>query len=220
MVQNNLKEWDFKLPHAKFAYNRTPVRAIRCSLFKALYGINPLATIDLIPLPIDCKVSFEAENRATKMKKLHEQIRAHIEKVNEAYKVKTNKNRKSAKYQPGDLVLLHLRKERFPTKRKSKVIALGHGPFKVLAKAGTNVYKLKLPRDITVSTTFNVGDLSPYMEDDIDYGDLRANPFKAEEDDADQASAQDPQPGHRRLCLLITPMIYSVKENSDILMLV
>jgi len=53
------------------------------------------------------------------MKKLHEQIRAHIEKVNEAYKIKANKNRKGMEYQPGDLVWLHLRKEMFPTRRKS-----------------------------------------------------------------------------------------------------
>lgn len=182
------------MPHAEFAYNRTPMRATGCSPFEALYGINPLTPIDLAPLPTDCKVSFEAEKRAKEMKKLHEQIRVHIEKVNEAYKIKANQHRKGVEFQPGDLVWLHLRKERFPTRRKSKLMARGDGPFKVLAKVGANAYKLELPGDMTVSATFNVGDLSPYIEDEIDFGDLRANPLKEGEDDAGQEPVQAPQP--------------------------
>jgi len=84
-------------------------------------------------------------------------------------------------FQPGDLVWLHL-KERFPTKRKSKLMARGDGPFKVLARVGANAYKLELPGDMAVSATFNVGDLSPYIEDEIDFVDLRANPLKGGED--------------------------------------
>ena len=54
----------------------------------------------------------------------------------------------------------------------------GYGPFKVLSKVGANVYKLELPRDMAILATFNVGDVSPYVEDEIDYEDLRSNPFK------------------------------------------
>jgi len=46
------------------------------------------------------------------MKKLHKHIRAYIEKINEAYKANANKNKKGLEYQHGDLVRLHLRKER------------------------------------------------------------------------------------------------------------
>ena len=105
------------------------------------------------------------------MKKLLEQIKAHIEKINQAYKVRANKNRKGIEYQPGDLVWLHLRKERFPTRRKNKLIARGDGPFKVLARVGANVYKLELLRYMVVSSTFNVVNLNPYIKDEIDYGD-------------------------------------------------
>jgi len=82
MVRKNLKELDIKLPHAEFTYNKTPVRATGCSPFKVLYGINPMTPIDLIPLRTNSKVCFEAEKRAKEMKRLHEQIRAHIENVN------------------------------------------------------------------------------------------------------------------------------------------
>jgi len=120
------------------------------------------------------------------MNKLHEHIRAHIEKINESYKAKANKNRKGVEYHPRDLVWLHLRKERFPTRRKSKLMAIGDGPFKVLAKVGTNACKLELPGDMAVSTTFNMRDLSLYVEDEVDYGDVRENSFKVREDDTDQ----------------------------------
>jgi len=64
LVQKNLKEWDLKLPHVEFAYNITLASACGCSPFEALYGINPLTSIDLIPLPTECKVSFEDEKAA------------------------------------------------------------------------------------------------------------------------------------------------------------
>ena len=75
-----------------------------CSPFWALYGINPLTPIDLIPLPTDSKVNFKAEQMAKEMKRLYEKIRAHIEKVNEAYKAKANQNRKGMEFQLGHLV--------------------------------------------------------------------------------------------------------------------
>jgi len=66
-----LKGWDLKLPHAKFAYNKAPARAPGYSPFEALYGINPFPLINLIPLPTNCKVTFEAKKKAKGMKKLH-----------------------------------------------------------------------------------------------------------------------------------------------------
>jgi len=78
----------------------------------------------------------------------------------------------------------------------------GDGPFKVLAKAGTYVYKSELPGDMVVSATFNVDDLSPYVEDTINYRDLRENPFKGGEDDTDQGPYQDPRPRQKKTMLI------------------
>ena len=47
------------------------------------------------------------------------------------------------------------------------LMARGDGSFKVLAKVGANAYKLELPWDMAMSATFNVGDLSPYVEDEV-----------------------------------------------------
>ncbi|XP_062230062.1 uncharacterized protein LOC133927630 [Phragmites australis] len=66
--------------------------------------------------------------------------------------------------QPGDLVWLHLRKDRFPQQRKSKLSPRGDGPFKVLHKINDNAYKIELPPEYSnVSTTFNVKDLLPFV---------------------------------------------------------
>ena len=57
---------------------------------------------------------------------------------------------------------MHLRKDRFPEKRKSKLLPRGDSPFKVLAKINDNAYKLELlGDDYAVSYIFNVADLSP-----------------------------------------------------------
>jgi len=141
--------------------------------------------LDLIPISSESRVSFEAETRAKEMRKLHDQIRNQIEKTNEAYKARANKHRRQSEFQPGDLVWLHLLKERFPSRRKNKLMARSDGPFEVLEKVGSNAYKLQLPGDMAVSATFNIGDLSPYVEDNIeDPSDLRSNPSEEGEVDA------------------------------------
>ena len=60
------------------------------------------------------------------------------------------------------------------------------GPFRVLEKVNDNAYKLDLPEGYNVSPTFNMHDLSPYLEDGIgidDGVDLRASPFQQKGDD-------------------------------------
>ena len=103
---------------------------------------------------------------------------------------------------PGDLVWLHLRKERFPTRRKSKLKARGDRPYKVLVKVGANANKLELVGNMAISVTFNVCDLSPYVEDEIEFRDLRANPLKGGEGDADQEPVQGPHPEPKKGLML------------------
>ena len=67
----------------------------------------------------------------------------------------------------GDLVWLHLRKERFPNKHKYKLLPRADRSFKVLACYNNNAYKIYLPRDkYNMSDVFNIKDLSPYHGDE------------------------------------------------------
>ncbi|XP_062083589.1 uncharacterized protein LOC133789956, partial [Humulus lupulus] len=45
-------------------------------------------------------------------------------------------------FEPGDWVWLHMRKERFPTQRRSKLLPRGDGPFQVLERINDNAYRL------------------------------------------------------------------------------
>jgi len=89
------------------------------------------------------------------MKKLYEQVRAQIKQVNEQNKQKPNENHPCLDFKLGDLIWLHFRKERFPSRRKNKYMARADGPYKVVQKVGENAYKIELRGDIQVSATFN-----------------------------------------------------------------
>ncbi|KAK1680995.1 hypothetical protein QYE76_041843 [Lolium multiflorum] len=65
------------------------------------------------------------------------------------------------------LVWIHLRKDRFPHERNSKLKPRGDGPFKVLKRINDNAYVVDIPTSkYLVSNTFNVSDLSPYHGDE------------------------------------------------------
>ena len=106
------------------------------------------------------------------------------------YKASTNKHRKVITFKPGDLVWIHLRKERFPSRRKKKFILRSDGPFNVLEKVNDNAYKLELPGDMCVSSRFNVSDLTPYLEDEEDGDDLRANHIQEGKNEANVMTTQ------------------------------
>ena len=79
---------------------------------------------------------------------------------------KLNVNKHPMIFNIQDLVWLHLRKDRFPNERKSKLLPRADGPFKVLARYNDNAYKIDLPRDkYNVSDIFNIKDLSPFDGD-------------------------------------------------------
>uniref|UniRef100_A0A2N9F6J1 Tf2-1-like SH3-like domain-containing protein n=1 Tax=Fagus sylvatica TaxID=28930 RepID=A0A2N9F6J1_FAGSY len=100
------------------------------------------------------------------------------------YATQANKGCRQLVFEPGDWVWLHMRKERFPAKTRSKLLPRGDGPFQVLERINDNAYKLDLPGEYNVSATFNVTDLSPFDVGD----DLRANPFQEEGNDGDQGT--------------------------------
>ena len=83
------------------------------------------------------------------------------------------------KFEVGDLFCVHLRKERFPGQGKHTFMPRTEGTFEVLERINHNAYTIDLGDKHDVSTTFNIGELAPYMEDE----ELRRTPFEEEEDD-------------------------------------
>jgi len=136
------------------------------SPFKVVYGFDPLGQLNLVPRPLDQKPIADTEQWIKVIQKLHEQVKHKIEKSNLTYQNQANKHRKEVVFRPGDLVLIHLKKDRFPTNRKGRLIPWSKGPFEVLERIHDNAYKIDLPRDNNVLATFNVSDLSLYINDE------------------------------------------------------
>ena len=93
-------------------------------------------------------------------------------------------------FKEGDLVWVHLRKERFPEERKFKLMPRVDGPFQILRKINDNAYQLDLQGKYDISSSFNVSDLSPFLVDDPD---LWTNPFKEGGNDVPQFMDQTDQ---------------------------
>jgi ribosomal protein L21E len=142
--------------------------------FEVVFGFNPCVRIDLVHLPIDERTYMDGIRKAELMKKLHQQVRLHIEEKTTKYAKQANKGWKMVRFEPGDLVWIHISKGRFPSKHKSKLMPRVDGPFRIIEKVNDNAYKVDLSGDYNVSSTFNVKDLTPYL-DDIDDTDLRTN---------------------------------------------
>ena len=72
--------------------------------------------------------------------------------------------------------------DRFPTKRKSKLSPRGDRPFQVFERINNNAYRLDLPEEYGVSTTFNIFYLIPFAGGDgtkeEEPTDLRSNPLQ------------------------------------------
>jgi hypothetical protein len=73
--KKNLKNWEDCLSFLEFAYNRSVHSTTEFSPFDIMYGFNPLTPMDLIPLPIDERVSLDGNRKAQVVKTLHESVR-------------------------------------------------------------------------------------------------------------------------------------------------
>ena len=101
-------------------------------LFQIVYGYIPRAPIDLISLNAANAPHVDASAHVEQMITIHEQIKQNIAATNAKNQVASSKGRKHVTFELGDMVWLHLRKDRFPTLRRSKLMPRAAGPFKVL----------------------------------------------------------------------------------------
>nr|KYP59055.1 Transposon Ty3-I Gag-Pol polyprotein [Cajanus cajan] len=146
ILKGNKKSWDDYLPHVEFAYNRVVHKTTKMSPFEIVYGFNPLTPLGLLPLPdVASFIHKEGTSRAEFVKNFHERVRNYIQSQTEKYTKYNNKGRKEVIFNEGYWVWLHLRKDRFPSKRKSKLSPKGDGPFQVLKRINNNAYVLDLP---------------------------------------------------------------------------
>lgn len=163
LKKKNLKSWEECLPHAEFAYNWAKHSTTSKIPFMMVYGFEPSTAFDILPLPLYERVNMDIDKRVEAIRKLHEDTRSTIERQVLRQASALNKNKKVMIFNEGDLVWVHLHKDRFPSERDSKLKPRGYGPFQVLKRINNNAYVIDIPQSkYLVSNTFNVSDLTPY----------------------------------------------------------
>ena len=96
------------------------------------------------------------------MKEIHQEVKRRLQKNTEKYKERIDRTMRDLQYKVGDMVMVHLKVERLPKGKYTKLMMRKMGPFKILQKCGTNSYKVESPLDIGLSNIFNVFDIYPY----------------------------------------------------------
>jgi hypothetical protein len=163
LIKKNPKSWEECIPHVEFAYNRAQHSLTKRSPFEIVYGFDPPTALDLLPLPLHERVNMDITKRADIMKNLHDDTRKTIEEHVIRHTAKINKSKTPRIFEEGDLVWIHLSKDRFPHERNSKLKPQSDGPFKVLKRINDNAYVIDIPTSkYLVSNTFNIKDLSAF----------------------------------------------------------
>jgi hypothetical protein len=159
LVTEHHSSWDNVLPQAEFAYNDSVNRSTGKIPFQIIYGMQPRGVSELRDSEKTATSSASAEEFVETMKELHMQVKERLMKSNQEYKCRADQQKRQLQFEVGDLVLAHLRKERFLRGTYNKLKMKKIGPCRVLKKLGENAYEIELPDEIEISSTFNVSDL-------------------------------------------------------------
>jgi hypothetical protein len=105
------------------------------------------------------------------MNEIHSQVKERLLESSQEYKRRADQHRRKLQFKVGDLVLAHLRKERFPGGTYNKLKMNRIGPCRVLKKFGANGYEMELPDGIKISPVFNISHLYPYKVEETETRD-------------------------------------------------
>lgn len=127
--------------------------------------------IDLSSLPDRTRIHAFVDNIIETHARTSQQLEASATK----YKTATDSKRRRLIFYEGDLVWVHLTRDRIPAREYNKLKSKKVGPLRVAARINDNVYRITLPAGMTTSDVFNVRYLSKYSPPDVP-SDSRLNP--------------------------------------------
>jgi len=149
------EQWPEWLGTAEFAYNNKVHMGTKVSPFKANQGQDPRMGFEMRKKG-KCK---GAEKFAKKMRKVQEEAKAVLQKVQEDMKWYTDRKKgKAEEYRVGDLVLLSTKDLKYQMIRRQTEKFTEHfvGPYKVKAIISSNAVELELPSTIRIHLVVNV----------------------------------------------------------------
>ena len=183
------KQWDLALSQTEFAYNNSVSRSTGKSPFAIVYCVPPKHALDLVPLPEPLGVSQVAENMANLIQAMQEEVRQKLEATNAKYKETADQKRRETIFNVRDLMLVYLRKERFPVGTYNKLKDKMYELFQITKMINNNTYVVSLLLDMSISSTFNVADLYDYHpSDEPDSGNSRSSSFQVGETNVKQTA--------------------------------
>lgn len=162
LTRQHGERWDSILSQTKFSPNDTMNRSTSKSPFQIVYGIHSGGVLELREIPQGEPISANGETFANAIQEIHDQVKTHLQQSAKRYKAHANKKKRDVQFDVGDLVWVHLKKERLPKGRYTKLMQRKIGPCQILKKCGSNSYELQLPSNLGLSPIFNVCDLTLY----------------------------------------------------------
>jgi hypothetical protein len=133
--------------------------------------MHPRGVLELRDSEQNATRSASAEDFSEAMKEIHSQVKERLQNSSQEYKCRAYQHRRRIQFEVGDLILAHLRKERFPKGTYNKLKMKKIRPCKVLKKFGANAYEIELPDGVRISLIFNVSDFYPYKVEEAGVGD-------------------------------------------------
>ena len=145
LVTEHHSNWDNIFPQAEFAYNDSVNRSTGKSPFQILYGTQPRGFSELRESGQAETSIASAEKFAEAMEELHTKVKQRLQKSNQEYKHRADQWKRQLQFEVGDLVLAHLRKERFPRGAYNKLKMKKIRPCKIMKKFGETHVRLNYP---------------------------------------------------------------------------
>jgi hypothetical protein len=164
-VATDQQDWVDHLELAKFCYNNSKHSTIGSTSFQMVTGKSPIVPMTWAAHGQPPSDASEEVPMVTQLDEerwhLWELAKANLEKAHKRYKDFADKSRWEVKFQEGDEVWLNIKNFWLQEGLNHKFLGPYVGPFKMLEKKLSDIYKLKLLENLRVHPTFHVSFLKP-----------------------------------------------------------
>jgi len=144
-VATNQQDWVDHLELVEFCYNNSEHSATRSTPFQMVIGKSPIVPMTWVAHGQPSNDAREEVSMVTQLDekrwRLWELAKANLEKAHKRYKNFVDKSRREVKFQEEDEVWLNIKNFRLPKSLSHKFLGPYAGPFKVLEKKLSNIYK-------------------------------------------------------------------------------